>query len=261
MTSDPYDLGIDPEYVYETETWMPSADYPDITRHRLTRVGDALTITITPPYGRGAEFAQVKSIGRVHRKLGRAELTGGGATVPEHFDLQSRRIVDAQAMFRVTLVLERELDDVLLDALTTLGELAPTLYPTIAARRFERADLERLAWSDHAESRSIRTRWASPSPNATPEDLSFIPKLFGFEAPKAEPGFGFTREVLGSRDLVELSLAESLSPLFQLYLGRNAESSPRLSATITGYMKPGPAALDAAIGRLRAVLRRGDRAD
>jgi len=219
MTADPFDLGIDPEHTYDEEHWRPSADYPVVTTHRLRRTGDRLEVLTTPAYGYGAPYTRHARVAAVWRNVLRAEVVFDGAERAVHFDLVSRKIIDLPDEFRVTVPVTRDpLDPALWCALlTALAEEGPRLYPTLSAQTFTRDELVG----------STRLRWPS--------------------------GYGFVREPLAETTRVECWLATS-SPALTVALWRPRDPQHEAHAMILGYFKPGLAALDAAVGRLKPLL-------
>lgn len=250
---DDLDLGIDPEHAYETEHWRPSADYPEITTHRLRRAGDELEVRQEPPYG--APSVRRAKIEKVWRHVLRAELRFQGEGRSVHFDLVEKRVVELPDTFRAPVPVLRDPLDVglWLELFAVLGEEAPRLYPTIAPRVITRAELEALEWTERSGERTATARWAAPS-DVPPKDTSWIAKHFGQSPPAPPPpGYGLTRHSLPATERVELWLAEGSSPLFSLAMWAPRDGSAP-TAMATGYFNPGLAALDAAIGRLGAVL-------
>jgi hypothetical protein len=256
-SSDDFDLGIDPERVYEVEHWRPSADYPEVETIRMRRAGDVLEVQTTPPGGQGAVHTRRAKIDTVWRHVRRAELRFEGADRVVHFDLVSQRVVELPDTFRAPLPITRDPLDVGLwvELCAVLGEEAPRLYPTIAGRTFSRAELEAFAWVETgADERTATARWAAPSPHAAPDDTSWMARHFGLPpSTPPPPGYGLTRHVTPAFERIEAWIAEGSVSLFSIATWTPRDGSAS-TATAIGYFKPGLAALDQAIGRLGAVL-------
>lgn len=218
--ADPFDLGIDPEHTYEEESWRPSTDYPVITTHRFRRAGDRLEVLTTPAYGYGAPHTRGGRIAAVWRNVLRAEVIFDGTDRPIHFDLLGRKLIDLPGEFRVPVPITHDpLDPALWVALlTTLAEEGPRLYPELGAQAFTRDELEG----------ATRLRWPT--------------------------GYGFQRDVTGEVTRVDCWMATSSPPLLDVALVRPRDPERPTIAVITGYFKPGLAAVDAAVGRLKALL-------
>jgi len=216
--TDPFDLGIDPEHTYEEEDWRPSTDYPVVTRHRLRRTGDRLEKLTTPDYGYGDPYTRNARIVAVWRNVLRAEVIFDGADHPIHFDLVSRKLIELPGEFRVTVPITRDpLDPALWVALlTALADEGPRLYPELGAQAFTREELEG----------ATRLQWPT--------------------------GYGFLRDAAAETPRVECWLGSW--PTLTVTLWRHRDPHQGASAMVLGYFKPGLAAVDAAVGRLKALL-------
>ncbi len=230
MTADPYDLGIDPAHTYDEEHWRPSADYPEVTAHRLRRVGDRLEVLTTPPGYVGSPYTRHARIVAVWRHVQRAELRFEDAEVAVHFDLVSRRLVELPGEFRVTVPLARDPRDprVWVSLLAALAAEGPLLYPALGPQEFSQAPLESAPWTARPDGRSATLRWPA--------------------------GYGFSRHESAAVERVDCWCAASVVPLLCVALLRPRDPERPASAVVMGYFNPGLAAVDAAVARLRAVL-------
>lgn len=220
MTLDPFDLGIDPEHTHDEERWLPSTDYPVVTTHRFRRTGDRLEALTTPAYGYGAPYTRTGRISAVWRHVQRAEVLFDGTDRAVHFDLVNRKLIELPGEFRVAVPVTRDpLDPTLWCALLTeLAEAGPRLYPELGPQVFTRGELEAVP----------RLRWPT--------------------------GYGFLRDVTAETTRVSCWLATSTLPLLDVSLARPRDPQQPASAVIIGYLTPGVAALDGAVGRLKALL-------
>lgn len=220
MTTDPFDLGIDPEHRDDEESWLPSADYPVVTSHRFRRTGDRLEVLTTPADGYGAPYARGGRIAAVWRNVLRAEVILDGAPRPIHFDLVSRKLIELPGEFRVAVPVTRDpLDPSLWVALlTALADEGPRLYPELGAQAFTAGEL----------AGATRLRWPT--------------------------GYGFARDLGAATPRVECWLAASTLPMLAVTLWRPRDAAEAARAMILGYFNPGVAAVDAAVGRLKALL-------
>lgn len=230
MTADPFDLGIDPEHTYEEESWRQSADYPEVTTHRLRRVGDRLDVLTTPPHHGGQPYTRRASILAVWRNVLRAEVRFDGTDLVTHFDLVTRRLIELPGEFRLEVPLTRDpLDPGLwVSLLTTLAAEGQRLYPALTSQSFTREAMESAPWSAQPWGRSASVRWPG--------------------------GYNFTREESEVTARVVCWCATSIVPHLCIVLMRPHDQGLPSSAMIQGYFNPGVAAVDAAVARLRAVL-------
>jgi hypothetical protein len=246
VADDPFDLGIGRGARWETEAWRPSADYPEVTEHVLTRDGARIRLQASAPYA-PPSVHEGRIVG-VHWGIERAEILWDSG-VRALFDLDTLRFAD-DTRYRLSAVLRRDPFEraLWIEILSTLGEVMPGLRPALGSRVFSATDLEGLAWTIRGEERRQTRRFMARG--TSDEDGSWIARQFGSVAPP--PGYGITRTERDGHHCIELWAAEGLSPNLAVALSAPSGGTP--SAQLTGYVETDAAATDAAVRRLRGVL-------
>ncbi|MBK8696219.1 MAG: hypothetical protein IPN17_29135 [Deltaproteobacteria bacterium] len=230
MTADPFDLGIDPEHSYEEESWRPSADYPEVTRHRLRRVGDRLDVLTTPPHHGGQPCTRRARILAVWRNVLRAEVRFDGTDLVTHFDLVTRRLIELPGEFRLEVPAHAR--PARPGALGVTPHDARSRGPTALPR----AHIAVV----HARGDGVGAVERAPLGTLR---VGAVARRLQFHA---------RGEEVTAR--VECWCATSIVPHLCVVLMRPHDHELPSSAMIQGYFNPGVAAVDAAVARLRAVL-------
>lgn len=247
--SDPFDLGFEGEHVYETETWRPSADYPDVTRVALRREGRVLVRRTVEAHGPPDEARFV--IERVHRAIGRATLRREGAEHTEQLDIVTRSFTTS-GEFIVPMKTTRSAIDrgAWVIMLSEVARAASRVHETIAARRFEARDLDGVDWPE--EPGSCTRRWEART-DVAPEDTSWMAAQFGVtHVEPPPPGVGLTLRVSTGSRAVDAWAAEGTLPLLMVGL---FERDGTCAALVRGMLRPGTLeAVDAAVEALVSTL-------